>query len=60
MDGVRVEWKDGTASDKLILNFGCDPQAKQAMAEALRAAPNVLGISTLKLPWGQWVATTPS
>jgi hypothetical protein len=60
LDGVRVEWRDGAKSDKLILNFGCDLETKQAMAEALRTAPDALGIATLKLPWGQWVATTPS
>jgi hypothetical protein len=59
IDGVRVEWRDGANSDKLFLNFGCDPQGKRAMVEAVKSAPGLLGISTLKMPWGQWVATTP-
>jgi hypothetical protein len=60
VDGARVEWRDANGTDRLILNFGCDPASKRAMADALRAAPNLLGIATLKIPWGQWVATTPS
>jgi len=60
MDGVRVEWRDGTGNDKLNLNFGCDPENRRAMAEALRAAPNAFGLGPLNVPWGQWVATTPS
>lgn len=59
VDGARVEWKDAKGSDKLLLNFGCDPETRRAMADAVRAAPDLLGIATLKMPWGQWVATTP-
>ena len=59
VDGVRVQWRDGTNDDKLFLNFGCDPEAKKSMADALKSAPSLLGISSLKMPWGQWVATTP-
>ena len=60
VDGARVEWKDATGADKLILNFGCDPESKRPMADAVRAAPDLLNLATLKMPWGQWVATTPS
>lgn len=59
MDGVRVEWRDASGNDNLILNFGCDHEANGTMANALRAAPSLLGIKGLKLPWGQSVATTP-
>jgi len=58
-DGARVEWKDAGRTDKLLLNFGCDPETRKAMADAVRAAPDLLGIARLKMPWGQWVATTP-
>jgi hypothetical protein len=60
VDGVRVEWRDSLRDDKLIFNFGCDPDARRAMADALRGAPAALEIPSLKMPWGQWVATTPS
>jgi hypothetical protein len=60
VDGVRVTWRGTTGNDKLVLNFGCDPEKMRAMAEALRAASGALGIRTLQLPWGQSVATTPS
>ena len=58
--GARVEWKDATGEDKLILNFGCDPEGKRAMADSVRAAPDLLGIAALKMPWGQWVEATRS
>lgn len=58
VDGVRVEWRDSNGADTLIFNFGCDPKTKQAMAAALKAAPDLLGIDSLKIPWGQWVVTS--
>lgn len=58
IDGARVEWRDSNRDDKLFLNFGCDPDGKRIIAETVRAAPDLLGISTLKMPWGQWVATS--
>lgn len=60
VDGARVAWLDRTGQDKLFLNFGCDPEAKKAEIEALKSAPALLGISTLRMPWGQWLATSPS
>ena len=59
VDGVRVEWRDGDQTDKLFYNFGCDPETKRAMTEALKSAPGLLGIPKLKMPWGQWAATSP-
>jgi hypothetical protein len=58
VDGVRVEWRDAAGADMLLLNFGCDPNAKHDMAEALRSAPDLLGIASLKMPWGQWAASS--
>lgn len=60
VDGVRVEWQDASGTDRLLLNFGCDPESNRAMADALRAAPDLLGIARLRIPWGQWSATAPS
>lgn len=58
-DGAEVQWRDATGNSRLILDFSCDPEARKAMANAIREAPNLLGISELKMPWGQWVASTP-
>ncbi|WP_428682572.1 hypothetical protein [Sphingopyxis sp.] len=60
MDGVRVAWIDANGTDKLIFNFGCDTDSNRKMADALRAAPDLLGLASLKMPWGQWVATSQS
>jgi hypothetical protein len=60
VDGVRVEWRDANRTDRLILNFGCDPAVHRRLAEALRVAPDLLGIPTLKMPWNQWLVATPS
>jgi hypothetical protein len=60
VDEVWVEWRDRRRADKLIFNFGCDPETRRGIAEALRAAPDALGIPTLKLPQGQWLAISPS
>lgn len=57
-DGAEVRWLDATGSSRLALDFSCDPKAREAMANAIREAPKLLGISGLKLPWGQWVAST--
>lgn len=48
--GVRVEWKDDTGSDELILVFGCDRETTRTMADAIIAAPGLLGIVALKMP----------
>lgn len=58
VDGARVIWRDAAGSDKLVFNFGCDPETRLKEAQALRAASDLLGIADLKLPWGQWVATS--
>lgn len=57
-DGAQVQWRDRAGSDKLILDFSCDPQVRQAMAVAIRDAPELLGFRGLRMPWGQWVART--
>lgn len=47
--GVRVEWY-GSGSDAFLrFDFGCDPDIRQAMAEALKTAPRELGVTDL--PW---------
>jgi len=58
-DGAEVQWRDATGNSRLILDFSCDPEARRAMANAIREAPILLGIGELKMPWGQWVASTP-
>jgi hypothetical protein len=45
VDGVRVEWRDQASDDKLFLNFGCDPQENRAMADAVKSAPELLGLA---------------
>ncbi|QNQ08082.1 DUF6438 domain-containing protein [Sphingomonas alpina] len=45
MPSVDVQWKSGTATDKLTLYYGCNLQTGQAMAEALRTAPEMLPIA---------------
>lgn len=58
-DGAEVRWLDATGNSRLALDFSCDPKVREAMANTIRAAPKLLGISGLKMPWGQWVASTP-
>ncbi len=58
-DGAEVHWLDATDSSRLVFDFSCDPKAREAMANAIREAPKLLGIGGLKMPWGQWVASTP-
>jgi hypothetical protein len=57
-DGAEVRWLDATGSSRLVYDFSCDPKARETMANAIREAPKLLGLDGLKMPWGQWVAST--
>ncbi|MES2057021.1 MAG: DUF6438 domain-containing protein [Pseudomonadota bacterium] len=45
MPSVDIQWKAGEATDKLSFYYGCAMDKGQAMAEALRTAPEALPIA---------------
>lgn len=45
--GVIVEWFEMGRHDQLNVTFACDPQ----IAEAMRSAPELLGLKQLDFPW---------
>jgi hypothetical protein len=51
LDQIDVKWRDMESEDQLVFNFGCDPQSRHAIADALRNAPGELGILRLEMPW---------
>lgn len=46
--GLIIVWHDQLGSARLDYNFGCDPETRRAMREALVAAPTDLGIPGLR------------
>jgi hypothetical protein len=52
--GVHVTWRDEQGEDRLDYNFGCDGEARQAMAEALQTAPALLAIPGLRIRELEW------
>lgn len=47
--GVHITWRDEQGRDRLDYNFGCDWEARRAMAEALKTAPALLDIPGLRI-----------
>ncbi|WP_116091090.1 alpha/beta fold hydrolase [Sphingomonas crusticola] len=44
---IRISWVDTNGVAQLAYNFGCDPELRKAMAQALYTAPALLGIGDL-------------
>jgi hypothetical protein len=55
MPGTTVSWRKNGAEDKLIYDFGCDPNVYAGMKDDLVTAPSLLGIVA---PEQTWIATT--
>ncbi len=47
---VIVDWQDAKGNSKLHYNFGCDPETRTSLANALKSALPLLGISNLRHP----------
>jgi hypothetical protein len=52
--GVHIAWRDEQGLDRLDYNFGCEWEARRAMAEALKAAPALLSIPGLRVRELEW------
>jgi len=47
---IHITWYDGGQQRRLIYNFGCDPQARREMRDALVSAPQLLDVPNLQMP----------
>jgi hypothetical protein len=52
-DGVMVEWIEAGRDDRFAFAFRCAPRAASPLAEALRRAPDALGLGQLVFPWAR-------
>lgn len=52
--GIHVIWRDERGEDRLDYNLGCDWEARRAMAEALKTAPALLEIASLRVRELEW------
>jgi hypothetical protein len=50
-DGVALEWIGADRHDRLTVTFACAGQPNSQMADALRHAPDLLGLRQLDFPW---------
>ena len=50
-DGVSVEWLEAGRRDRFAFNFACTRDSDRQVADALRHAPDLLGLGWLAIPW---------
>ena len=50
-DGLVIEWIDADQHDQLTFNFRCPARRDSPVAERLRRAPDLLGVSQIVFPW---------
>jgi hypothetical protein len=48
--GLSIEWIEGDRHDRLTVTFGCRSGQDSQVAERLRHAPDLLGLSQLAFP----------
>jgi hypothetical protein len=48
-----VEWIEAGRDDRFAFAFRCAPRAASPLAEALRRAPDALGLGQLVFPWAR-------